>query len=95
MYVVLLRYPSVEGAEPYRKAHQDFIAEGVARGDILISGPMEPRTGGVIVSTATTRADVDALIARDPYKRAGAATYEVIEFTARNGTVPELIVTAR
>ena len=86
MYVVLLRYPNPEAAEPYREDHRAFIKRAVEQGRILVSGPMEPRIGGVIVATASTRAEVDALIDEDPYHQAGVAMHEPIEFKALNGT---------
>lgn len=92
MFVVMIRYPDAAATEPHRTAHQAHIRAAVARGEILVSGPMEPRVGGIIIATATTRAAVDALIAADPYHRAGVATYELVEFQAFNGSVPELLV---
>ena len=86
MYVILLRYADPAASEPHRQAHRDYIKRNVEAGKILVSGPMEPRGGGVIVTTVESRAEVDALIAEDPYHRAGVATHEPIAFRALNGT---------
>ena len=91
MFVVLLRYPNPSAVEPHRADHRAFIKRGVEQGRILVSGPMEPRTGGVIVATVSSRAEVDALIAEDPYHRAGVATHEPIEFRALNGTATSVL----
>jgi uncharacterized protein YciI len=93
MYVVLLRYPTPGADEPHRAAHRAFIARAVEQGRILVSGPMEPRTGGVIVTTASTRAEVEALIAEDPYHQAGVASHEPIQFIALNGTASSVLET--
>lgn len=87
MYVILLRYPDAAASEPYREAHRAYIKRAVDDGRILVSGPMEPRSGGVIVTTVSTQAEVEALIDEDPYHRAGVATHEPIAFRAMNGTV--------
>jgi uncharacterized protein YciI len=87
MYVILLRYPDPAASELYREAHRAYIKRGVDDGRILVSGPMEPRAGGVIVTTVSTPAEVEALIAEDPYHRAGVASHEPIAFCAMNGTV--------
>jgi uncharacterized protein YciI len=86
MYVILLRYPDPAASEPYREAHRAYIKRNVEAGRILVSGPMEPRGGGVIVATVESRAEADALIADDPYHQAGVATHEPIAFRALNGT---------
>jgi uncharacterized protein YciI len=46
----------------------------------LMSGRMVPRTGGIIVATADSRADIEAVIELDPFKEAGAASYTITEF---------------
>jgi uncharacterized protein YciI len=46
----------------------------------LISGRMVPRTGGVILATADSRADIEAVIELDPFKEAGVASYQITEF---------------
>jgi len=86
MYVILLRYPDPALSEPHREAHRAFIKRNVELGRILVSGPTEPRNGGVIVAAVSSRAEVDALIAEDPYHKAGVATHEPIAFRALNGT---------
>jgi len=86
MFVVLITYPEPTAVEAHREAHRAHIRAHAAKGAILVSGPQSPRTGGVIVSTATSRPEVEAMIEQDPYMRAGVATYEVIEFDAINGT---------
>lgn len=87
MYVILLRYPNPAAVEEHRDAHRAFIKRAVDDGRILVSGPMEPRAGGVIVTTVSTQAEVEALIGEDPYHRSGVATHEPIAFRAMNGTV--------
>src|ERR1700677_3200663 len=51
-----------------------------AAGRFIVSGRREPRTGGVILARAASIAEIEAVIAEDPFSREGVAEYEVIEF---------------
>ena len=37
-------------------------------------------SGGIILATADSRADIEAVIELDPFKEAGAASYTITEF---------------
>lgn len=82
MFVVLLNYVKplevIDGLIP---AHVAYLDEQYAAGVFLASGRKVPRTGGVILARATDRAELEAVLARDPFARAGAAEYEVVEFS--------------
>ncbi|MBI5363647.1 MAG: DinB family protein [Planctomycetes bacterium] len=61
-------------------AHRAHLGTAFERGLLLASGPQEPRTGGVILARAKDRAEIDALLAADPFQRAGFSRYRVTEF---------------
>lgn len=48
----------------------------------MVSGPQEPRAGGVILTADVSRSAIDAALAEDPFVREGISTYEIIEFKA-------------
>jgi uncharacterized protein YciI len=60
--------------------HREYLREHFAAGRFVVSGRRVPWTGGVIVARASGRVEVEALVAEDPFSRAGAAATEVIEF---------------
>lgn len=60
--------------------HRAYLKTGYERGLILCSGPMNPRTGGILVARAHDRAILDDFIRGDPYHLHGVATHRVIEF---------------
>ncbi|HYC03930.1 MAG TPA: YciI family protein [Azospirillaceae bacterium] len=81
MYVVILRYTAaLEAIDALHAEHRSWLGDQYAAGRFLLSGPQRPRTGGVILAGAMPRAELDELLAADPFARAGAATYEVVEF---------------
>ena len=81
MFVVLLRYSQpLEVIDGLLDAHRLYLDANNARGVFLASGRQLPRTGGVILARAASREALEAILAEDPFAKAGAASYEVIEF---------------
>ncbi|NUP53251.1 MAG: hypothetical protein HOW97_38910 [Catenulispora sp.] len=90
MYIVHLTYIApLEQIDALIPEHAAWLDEHYATGAFLLSGRREPRTGGVILTAAMPRADLDAILAGDPFGRAGVAEYEVVEFLPGK-TAPEL-----
>jgi len=80
-YVVLINYrrpfTEFEAIVPEHRAH---LQRGVEAGIVLLSGPQNPRTGGVIIARAESRAALDRFLAADPYRINGVADFQPIEF---------------
>ena len=82
MFVVFVEYiKPLEVIDAHLAAHRQFLDEGYAKNAFLASGPQVPRTGGVILSALSDRAELEALLARDPFRLHEVATYKIIEFT--------------
>ncbi|HEY5339811.1 MAG TPA: YciI family protein [Candidatus Aquilonibacter sp.] len=60
--------------------HRAFLERHFESGELLISGPQNPRTGGVIVTHEISREAVEAMLANDPFVREGVSEYQIIEF---------------
>lgn len=81
MYIVHLTYVApLERVDELKSGHMAWLDEHYATGVFLMSGRREPRTGGVIIAAAVPRAELDAILAGDPFGQAGVAEYEVVEF---------------
>lgn len=84
MFVILLDYLAAsEVIDRHLVAHRAHLAEQYAAGRLLVSGPQRPRSGGVIIARCADRAEVEAMMQRDPFIRQGVASYRIIEFVAR------------
>lgn len=82
MFIVLLKYiKPLEEVNPLREAHLSHLDSYYQSGMLVCSGRMNPPEGGVLLSNAPSRADVDRMIEGDPYNKNGAATYTVVEFS--------------
>lgn len=81
LFVVDLAYTAdLDQIDPLLDPHVAFLERCYASGHFLASGPKVPRTGGVILATATHRAEFEALLEDDPFKQQGVAQYTVTEF---------------
>ena len=90
MYVVLLTYTApLEEVDQVLSEHGTWLQRRFDAGDFAVAGPRNPRTGGVIITRQLERAELDALLATDPFAVHQVATYEVIEFAATR-IAPEL-----
>jgi uncharacterized protein YciI len=62
--------------------HMVFLKKQYAEGRFVVSGRKIPRDGGIIIATGESRAEIEALIAEDPFVARGLAEFRVIEFRA-------------
>jgi uncharacterized protein YciI len=60
--------------------HRAFLQTGYDQGILLLSGPREPRTGGIVIARAETQADLESFFRQDPYAIQKVATHSLIEF---------------
>lgn len=83
LFVILLRYTaSLKEIDAAMKAHVAFLDRHYEKGDFLVSGRQEPRTGGVIFAKGRDRETVERTMKSDPFVKAGLADAEVVEFRA-------------
>ncbi len=81
MFVILLSYiKPLSEVDRFVGEHREFLERHYASGHFLLSGRKEPRTGGVILSRAETREEIEIIVRNDPFNRERIAEYEIIEF---------------
>ncbi|NIJ19857.1 uncharacterized protein YciI [Sphingomonas naasensis] len=81
MIVAILTYKApLETVDLHRPAHIEWLRERYADGSMLASGRQTPPTGGVLLLRGA-RAEVEALLAADPFAVHGVADYALSEFT--------------
>lgn len=83
MFVVSLSYTrKLDEVDALIPEHIQFLDRYYEAGVFLMSGRKVPRTGGVILAAAESRAALDAILAQDPFYKMEVARYEVTEFVA-------------
>lgn len=94
MFLLLSRYlKPVDEIDRVLPAHREFLDRHYAAGDFLVSGPLQPRTGGVIVTMPITRERVESILAEDPFVIEGVSEYQILAFqpTKRTGLLAEYV----
>jgi len=82
MYILLLDYiKSIEEIDEELDKHADYLERHYSSGHFICSGRRKPRTGGVILCNAKNKAEVEDIIAQDPFKQKCLAHYTIIEFS--------------
>ncbi|MFJ3336418.1 YciI family protein [Streptomyces sp. NPDC086766] len=80
MYVIVFRYlVPLERIDALREAHYTHPEGVFARGLARLAGPLEPRTGGVVLADGP-RSAIEAAVASDPFVTSGSATAEILAF---------------
>ena len=87
MFIFSLTYikPIFE-VESFLPAHVRFLDEHYKKNLFLCSGRKIPRTGGIILCTASDRNEAEKIIEKDPFYKEGIAKYEIIEFIPSKST---------
>ncbi|MCP5322614.1 MAG: GTP cyclohydrolase [Candidatus Paracaedibacteraceae bacterium] len=82
LFVVVLRYiQNLEIVDQLRHEHLDFMHECYNNNYFLLSGPMEPRLGGVILAQAESRSELLDILHQDPFYKQEIAEFSVYEFS--------------
>lgn len=83
MYIIELTYKvPVAEIDAAMADHIDYIDKYYQKGNFLASGRKEPRDGGLIFAKASSRAEIEAIVAEDPFHKADMASYRIIQFKA-------------
>ena len=94
MFVIELIYKSdLSEIDAHMKAHVAFLDKYYAAGKFVVSGRKIPREGGIIIAIGESRAEIERIVAEDPFHRHGLAEFRIIEFRAsqRAEDVPKRI----
>lgn len=81
MFIVSLTYNCpLEEVDKHLDAHVAYLTQEYDNGNFIVSGRKVPRTGGVILSAVETREQLETILRKDPFYKAGIAEYDVTEF---------------
>lgn len=81
MFIVSLNYKcQLEDVDKRLDAHVAYLKQEYVNGSFVVSGRKIPRTGGIILSNVKTKAELEAVLAKDPFYQAGIAEYDITEF---------------
>lgn len=82
MFIIQLTYKvPLPEVNKYLSAHREYLDYHYKQGVLLASGPLNPRTGGIIIAATKDKLFLEEFIAKDPFYLAEIADYQIIEFT--------------
>lgn len=82
MFIVQLHYKVPRHQiDQHLVEHRRFLDRGYQKNYFIASGPLNPRTGGVILSQITNRAQLEKILSTDPFAVHDMVDHEIIEFT--------------
>ncbi len=61
--------------------HREWLDQCYAKGLLIVSGPKQPRVGGIFIALLD-KETAAKLITEDPFYKHGLAQYKIIEFEA-------------
>lgn len=81
MFIINLTYTvALKKVDTYLEEHIVYLKEQYAKGNFIMSGKKNPRTGGIILSNLKDREKLLNILGEDPFKKNNLAEYEIIEF---------------
>lgn len=82
MFIVQLTYKTpISEVDKYLQAHRAYLDYHYKQGLFLVSGPMKPRTGGILIALTKDKEYLESVLHNDPYYLAEITDYQLIEFT--------------
>jgi len=82
LYFVILTYiRPIEDVQSHLDSHRDWLIEYSKKGNIIVAGPLEGRTGGAVLTCCQDRAELDDMLARDSFNVHRLVSYEVKTFS--------------
>ena len=81
-FIVLIKYKvPIDEIIKVQDVHRSILQQGIESGVVLMSGPMEPRTGGLVILKSDSIESANRLFAEDPYYKNDLAEYNFYEFS--------------
>lgn len=82
MFIIFLKFTGDKTrAADHMAAHNAWLQHGFDDGAFLLSGSLQPASGGAILATGTDRQAVETRLAADPFVAEGIVTPELYEIS--------------
>lgn len=79
MLIAILKYiKPLNEIDALLPKHREYLQTLLNQHKLLVSGKLQPRTGGIIIAKDITRAEFEKILKADPFVK--VSEYQVIEF---------------
>jgi uncharacterized protein YciI len=80
MFVVLLRFSGNKArAGQFMEGHKEWLRRGFDDGVFLLSGSLQPSSGGGVLAHNTSRSELESRVNADPFVAEGVVSAEILE----------------
>jgi uncharacterized protein YciI len=81
MFIIELTYKvPLEQIDLHLEEHVQFLDRFYENGNFIASGRKIPRDGGIILAIAKDKAELETIVAEDPFNKHQLADYKITEF---------------
>lgn len=81
MFIIDIHYTApLEEVDKYIDGHTAYLKKYAENNTFLIAGRKMPRTGGILIANASSREEVEKIIAEDPFYQHKVAEITITEF---------------
>jgi len=82
MFIINVVYEKpLQQIQAVQDAHREHLDTYFKKAVFIAAGPKVPRDGGLIVANSkVSRAELEAIMAQDPYMQNGLVRYDIVEF---------------
>ena len=81
LFIIFVTYTKeLVEIEKILTSHREYLKTGYVSGNLLASGPQNPRKGGIIVGQFDNKEAAVNFTKQDPFYLQNAAKYELVEF---------------
>lgn len=82
MFIISLTYKvELTKVDLFLAEHIEYLDQQYAQGNFILSGPKEPRNGGVIIANVANREKLEEIIQADPFYREQLADFAITQMT--------------
>lgn len=80
MFIIILRFSDNKAnAGQYADGHKQWIEKGFADGAFLLTGSLQPHSGGVVIAQGKSLSDIQARVNQDPFVVEKVVDAEILE----------------
>lgn len=81
MFIIDIIYKKpLEYIDQHLAEHRAFLDSGYRKDYFVVSGPKNPRSGGIIISQLKDREQLENILKQDPFSIYNLADYSITEF---------------
>ncbi len=77
IFSVILTYRrALEEVNQHLDTHKAWLVDNLRQGRVILAGPLEDKTGGMVLAVCADRNELESMMAKDSFISTGVASYQ-------------------